>query len=109
MNEPMTIECAFHINRRGKGRQEMQAAESPQMACERGRVPRVTRLLALAHRFDDGDKGSLLLIVGPLKACAFPCDNIFDQEEDRHGGGVEARVMPEQRPGSDLDKCPADP
>jgi hypothetical protein len=52
MNESMTIECAFHISRRGKGRQEMQAGESPQATCERGRVPRVAKLLALAHRFE---------------------------------------------------------
>jgi len=52
MNSSMTIECAFHINRRGKGRQEMQAGESPRTPCERGRVPRVAKLLALAHRFE---------------------------------------------------------
>jgi hypothetical protein len=49
----MTIECAFHINRRNKGRQEMQAGEPPRTPTERGRVPRVAKLLALAHRFED--------------------------------------------------------
>jgi len=53
MTNSMTIECAFHINRRSKGRQEMQAGESPRMPCERGRVPRVAKLLALAHRFEN--------------------------------------------------------
>jgi hypothetical protein len=48
----MTIECAFHIDRRSTGRQEMQAGESPRTLCERGRVPRVAKLLALAHRFE---------------------------------------------------------
>jgi hypothetical protein len=52
MSSSMTIECAFHINRRGKGRQEMQEREPPPMPCERGRVPRVAKLLALAHRFE---------------------------------------------------------
>jgi hypothetical protein len=52
MSGSMTIECAFHINRRGKGRQEMLAGETPQMPCEPGRVPRVAKLLALAHRFE---------------------------------------------------------
>ena len=52
MTSSMTIACAFHINRRGKGRQEMQAGESPRTPCERGRVPRVAKLLALAHRFE---------------------------------------------------------
>jgi hypothetical protein len=53
MSSSMTIECAFHINRRSKGRQEIQAGESPWMPCKRGRVPRVAKLLALAHRFED--------------------------------------------------------
>jgi hypothetical protein len=48
----MTIACAFHIERRGKGRQEMQAGEPTKTPCERGRVPRVAKLLALAHRFE---------------------------------------------------------
>ena len=51
MSSAMTIACAFHIDRRGKGRQEIQAGQPPQTPCERGRVPRVARLLALAHRF----------------------------------------------------------
>ena len=51
MSSSMTIECAFHVTRRSKGRQEMQAGERPQMPCARGRVPRVAKLLALAHRF----------------------------------------------------------
>ncbi len=52
MSGSMTIACAFHIDRRGKGRQEIQAGEPPRTACERGRVPRVAKLLALAHRFE---------------------------------------------------------
>lgn len=52
MTSSMTIECAFHINRRSKGRQEMQAGEPLRALCERGRVPRVAKLLALAHRFE---------------------------------------------------------
>ena len=52
MNSSMTIECAFHINRSRKGRQEMQTGEAPRTPCERGRVPRVAKLLALAHRFE---------------------------------------------------------
>jgi hypothetical protein len=52
MTSSMTIACAFHIDRRGKGRQEMQAGEPTKTPCERGRVPRVAKLLALAHRFE---------------------------------------------------------
>src|SRR5262245_45757416 len=52
MTSSMTIDCAFHITRRSKGRQAMQAGESPRTPCARGRVPRVAKLLALAHRFE---------------------------------------------------------
>jgi hypothetical protein len=52
MSSTMTIECAFHINRRSKGRQEMLAGEPPRTSCEPGRVPRVAKLLALPHRFE---------------------------------------------------------
>jgi hypothetical protein len=52
MSSSMTIACAFHIDRRGKGRQELQAGEASRAHCERGRVPRVAKLLALAHRFE---------------------------------------------------------
>ena len=53
MSGSMTIACAFHIERRNKGRQEMKAGDVPRTPCERGRVPRVAKLLALAHRFED--------------------------------------------------------
>jgi hypothetical protein len=50
MNE-LTIECAVHFRRRGRGRKELAAgAEPPRLAP--GRVPRVARLLALAHRLE---------------------------------------------------------
>jgi hypothetical protein len=52
MSSSMTIACAFHIDRRSKGRQEIQAGEPPRTPCARGRVPRVAKLLALAHRFE---------------------------------------------------------
>ena len=52
MTSSMTIACAFHIDRRNKGRQEMQAGRPPKTPCALGRVPRVAKLLALAHRFE---------------------------------------------------------
>jgi hypothetical protein len=52
MSSSMTIACAFHIDRKRKGRQEMSVGEPPRTPCERGRVPRVAKLLALAHRFE---------------------------------------------------------
>jgi hypothetical protein len=52
MSTVMTLECAFHINRRGKGRQQMEVGEQARPSCTPGRVPRVAKLLALAHRFE---------------------------------------------------------
>jgi hypothetical protein len=53
MSEPLTIECQVHFKRQARGRKELHTGEEPpRPACEPERVPRVTRLLALAHRFD---------------------------------------------------------
>src|SRR5947207_15746398 len=61
MSEPLTIECQVHFDRRGRGRKAMQAGAAPRPACEPGRVPRVAKLLALAHRFEG------LLLEGAVK------------------------------------------
>jgi hypothetical protein len=52
MSESMTLQCRFHVDRRARGRKQLQAGEAPRPTCEPGRVPRVARLLALAHRFE---------------------------------------------------------
>jgi hypothetical protein len=53
MSEPLTIACRFHVRRVGRGRQELQQGAAPSVpAVEPGRVPRVARLLALAHRLE---------------------------------------------------------
>ena len=51
MKTPLTIECAVHFNMQAKGRKELHPghAAAPLAA---GRVPRVAKLLALAHRFE---------------------------------------------------------
>jgi hypothetical protein len=51
MNKPLTIECAVHFHAQAKGRKELHPgyAAAPMAP---GRVPRVARLLALAHRFE---------------------------------------------------------
>jgi hypothetical protein len=52
MNATLTIECDVHFHRRDRGRKELQPGQAPpRRAPEAGRVPRVARLLALAHRF----------------------------------------------------------
>ena len=51
MNKPLTIECAFHFGHEAKGRKELLAGGEP-AAPPLGRVPRVAKLLALAHRFE---------------------------------------------------------
>ena len=52
MSETLTIQCRFHVDTRSRGRKQLQAGEPPRPACAPGRVPRVARLLALAHRFE---------------------------------------------------------
>ncbi|OWK39941.1 hypothetical protein [Fimbriiglobus ruber] len=56
-----TIECDVHFDRRGRGGRKVLAAGSAPPASP-GRVPRVSRLMALAIRFDglvrDGAVGS---------------------------------------------------
>ena len=48
---PLTIECAVHFQRQGRGRKELAVGvAAPEPAS--GRVPRVARLLALAHRLE---------------------------------------------------------
>lgn len=49
----LTVECEVHFQARGRGRKELEvgALPSPSTATP-GRVPRVSRLLALAHRLD---------------------------------------------------------
>ncbi len=49
---PLSIECDVHFNRCGRGRKELEAGAEPPPAVPLGRVPRVARLLALAHRLD---------------------------------------------------------
>ena len=47
----LTIECEFHFQARSRGRKELEVGASPSPATP-GRVPRVSRLLALAHRLE---------------------------------------------------------
>ncbi len=52
MNQTLKIEWAFHVQKQARGRKKVAAGDAPQPVCERGRVPRVSRLLALAIRFE---------------------------------------------------------
>jgi hypothetical protein len=47
----LTIECAVHFEHHGRGRKELAFGVAPP-ELPSGRVPRVARLLALAHRLD---------------------------------------------------------
>lgn len=51
MNTPLTIECAVHFNMQAKGRKELHSGHAAAPVAP-GRVPRVAKLLALAHRFE---------------------------------------------------------
>ena len=50
MNQPLTIECAVHFSAQAKGRKELCSGHAAAPTAP-GRVPRVAKLLALAHRF----------------------------------------------------------
>lgn len=53
MIQPLRIEADLHFDRRGRGSRRVATAEpSPADNRPAGRVPRVTRLMALAIRFD---------------------------------------------------------
>jgi hypothetical protein len=49
----LTIECEVHFQARSRGRKELVVGASPSpLTAAPGRVPRVSRLLALAHRLE---------------------------------------------------------
>src|SRR5262245_51675254 len=52
MKATPTIDCDVHFRRRARGRKELRAGPEPAPPGAAGRVPRVARLLALAHRFE---------------------------------------------------------
>jgi hypothetical protein len=50
MSEPITISCNFHFQQKEKGKKELVTGKQPEVP--RGRIPRISRLMALAIRFD---------------------------------------------------------
>jgi hypothetical protein len=48
---PLSIECDVHFTKHGRGRKELESGAEPPPPTP-GRVPRVARLLALAHRLE---------------------------------------------------------
>lgn len=54
MIRPLTVETDFHFERRGRGsRRALEAGPDPAADRPAGRLARVTRLMALAIRFDN--------------------------------------------------------
>jgi hypothetical protein len=51
MSQALTVECAVHFERQARGRQRLAEGPEPPRP-PAGRVPRVSRLMALALRFD---------------------------------------------------------
>jgi hypothetical protein len=50
MSEPITMQYQFHFQQREKGKKELQVGKQPEVP--KGRVPRISRLMALAIKFD---------------------------------------------------------
>jgi hypothetical protein len=57
---PLSIECDVHFTKHGRGRKELESGAEPSEPTP-GRVPRVARLLALAHRLERLLRARLLL------------------------------------------------
>jgi hypothetical protein len=53
MTSAFTIECRIQFNNRGRGSRKRSTTSDRGSATEPGRVPRVSRLMALAMRFDE--------------------------------------------------------
>ena len=54
MNQPLTLERTVHFHRQAHGRRRLQAGPPPEpVVREPGRVPRVSRLMALALRLEE--------------------------------------------------------
>lgn len=51
MSESITIQTRIHFANEAKGRKRIQEGPPPEQVPQ-GRIPRVSKLLALAHRFD---------------------------------------------------------
>jgi hypothetical protein len=53
MKSPLTVEADFHVTRRGRGaRRMLEPGPDPAADHPVGRLPRITRLMALAIRFE---------------------------------------------------------
>src|SRR5690349_4412203 len=52
-NPTLTVTCRVYLHQCEKGRLEMRRGTVPLRATITGRVPRISRLMALAIRFDD--------------------------------------------------------
>jgi hypothetical protein len=53
MNTQLRVECRVHFQKQSRGRKQIEVGAAPaRPPLPPGRVPRVTRLLALAHRFE---------------------------------------------------------
>jgi hypothetical protein len=52
MSTPLTVTCTIHVDRTRHGRKVLWNGPAP-TAPPPGRIPRISRLMALAHRFDD--------------------------------------------------------
>jgi hypothetical protein len=49
---PLAVECDVHFRQQQRGRKEMAVGAVPRAPLPPGRIPRVSRLMALAIRFD---------------------------------------------------------
>ncbi|HSH95532.1 MAG TPA: hypothetical protein VK968_15420 [Roseimicrobium sp.] len=53
MSNALTVECKIHFSNQRRGRKQMEVGEQAPVPPTAGRVPRISRLMALAIHFDD--------------------------------------------------------
>ena len=53
MTTPLTVECEVHFTNQKRGRKVLEVGPAPGPSCSPGRLPRVTRWMALAIRCDE--------------------------------------------------------
>lgn len=86
MNNKLTINRSFHVKTRRNGSKSMEDGKAP--SSPEGRIPRITRLLALSHRCYDFHATVLHLMGIDHKRLVYRQNGIDRRLTDVHGNVV---------------------
>jgi len=123
MTKPLTLECDVHFQRRRKGSREVVVGAEPAGPTKRGRVPRISRLMALAIRFDALVKNGVVTDYAELARLSsltlwkdYPGFNRLDatfalsrKMAFRREGFVRTVLKRQEITADDIAKCPLTP